>query len=121
MPFEIKYDEARNCVFALFTGKITMQLVHEYIAALLPVLEEHDCRRVLSDSRKAQLQVSALDIMQFPKLAEASPLTARCKRAVLPPPVTSGFDMYETLSEMKGHNVRIFSDSDEALAWLLED
>ena len=121
MPFEIQYDAEKKYVRAKFTGKITMTMVREYIAALIPVLEQHDCSRLLSDSRTAQLQLSALDIMQFPKMAEASPLTARCKRAVLPPPATSGFDMYETMCAMKGHNLQVFSDPDEALVWLLAD
>jgi hypothetical protein len=121
MPFEIKYDEDKKYIRATFTGKIDMQLTREYIAALLPVLEETGCQRLLSDSREAQLQLSALDIMQFPKLAEASPLTAHCKRAVLPPPGTSGFNMYETMSEIKGQKLRVFSDPEEAMKWLLED
>ena len=93
MPFEIKYDEKQHCIFATFTGKITMELTREYIAALLPILEETGCQRLLSDSREAELNLSSLDILQFPKLAAASPLTARCKRAVLPPRATSGFDV----------------------------
>ena len=121
MPFKIKYDTDSQCVFAHFTGKVTMTLVREYIAALLPLLAEHDCRRVLSDSREAELELSALDILQFPKMAELSPLTARCRRAVLAAPGTSGYDMYQTLSEMQGHKVRLFIDPDEAIEWLKQD
>jgi hypothetical protein len=121
MPFEIKYDEKQQCIFATFTGKITMELTREYIAALLPILEETGCQRLLSDSREAELNLSSRDILQFPKLAEASPLTARCKRAVLPPLATSGFEMYETLSTMQGQKVRVFTDRDEALHWLLDE
>ena len=121
MPFEIKYDSDSQCVFAHFTGKVTMTLVREYIAALLPLLEEHDCRRVLSDSREAELELSALDILQFPKMADASPLTARCKRAVLAAPGTSGYKMYQTLSEMQGHKVRLFTTPDDAMDWLTQD
>lgn len=121
MPFEIKYDPDTQCVFACFTGKITMPLVKEYITELLPLLEEHNCQRVLSDSRKAKLHLSALDILQFPNMAEASALTARCKRAVLAAPGTSGYEMYEILSMMQGHKVRLFADPEEALAWLIEE
>ncbi len=121
MPFEIKYDAEKECVFATFTGKITMALVHEYIDAVLPVLEEHDCRRVLSDSRNAVIQVSALDILSFPKLAARSLLTARCKRAVLASPGQSGYIMYEALSLVQGHRVKVFSDPAEAMKWLMAE
>jgi hypothetical protein len=119
MPFEIQYDSDMDCIFATFIGSITMTLVKEYIAALLPILEETDCRRLLSDSRTADVQLSSRDIMQFPKLAEASPLTARLRRAVIASPGTSGYELYQTLSEILGHNIQLFTSREEALKWLL--
>ena len=121
MPFDLTYDFSSQCVFARFTGRITMTLVREYITALLPLLEKHDCRRVLSDSRAATLELSALDILQFPKMAEALPLAARCKRAVLAAPGNSGYDMYQILSEMQGHKVRLFANCADAMEWLMRE
>jgi hypothetical protein len=121
MPFEIEYDAELECIYATFTGKITMALVYEYIDTIIPILKEHDCSRVLSDSRNAELQVSAMDILSFPKLAAKSIFTSRCKRAVLASPGQSGYAMYETLSVIQGHKVKVFSDRDEAMKWLLED
>ncbi len=96
-----------------------MQLVREYIAALLPILKKTDCRRLLSDSRNAELQLSSMDILQFPRLAAASILTMRLKRAVLSTPGTSGYELYETLSKLQGQKLKVFSDYEEALKWLL--
>ena len=121
MPFEIQYDSELDCIMAVFVGKITMQLTREYIAALLPILEKTGCQRLLSDSRTAELQLSSRDIMQFPKMAEASPLTARLRRAVVASPGTSGYELYETLSNLQGQNVQVFSSKSQALKWLLED
>lgn len=121
MPFEIQYDEDMDIVFATFIGTVTMPMVKEYITALLPVLEETGCQRVLSDSRTAEIQLSSMDIMQFPKMAGASPLTTALKRAVLASPGTSGYELYETLSKIQGHRVQIFSTREDALKWLLEE
>ncbi|VGO17314.1 hypothetical protein PDESU_05910 [Pontiella desulfatans] len=121
MPFNIEYDADQDCIFATFIGKVTMGLTKEYIAALLPVLEKTGCRRVLSDSRSAELELSAMDIMQFPKMAQASPLTANLRRAVLASPGTSGYELYETLCNLQGQNVRIFPTRREALEWLLAE
>jgi hypothetical protein len=121
MPFNIEYDADQDCIFSTFIGKITMKIVREYIAALLPILEETGCQRVLSDSRTAELQLSSLDILQFPKMAEASPLLTRLKRAVLASPGSSGYELYETLSEIKGQRVQLFNSREEALKWLSED
>jgi hypothetical protein len=121
MPFTIEYIAARNYILSTFTGPITMALVDEYIDALLPVLEDSGCRRLLSDSTAAQIQVTTMDIMQFPKMAGASPLTSALKRAALAPEGTSGYEMYETFSKIQGQNVRIFTDRTDALEWLLSD
>ena len=121
MPFEIQYDADMDCILATFIGKITMPLIKEYIAALLPVLEETGCERLLSDSRTAELQVSSMDILQFPKMAEAYPLIAKLKRAALASPGTSGYEMYQALSEIKGQRVKVFTNREDALAWLFEE
>ena len=120
MPFNIEYDADQEIIVATFLGEITMTLVKEYIATLLPVLEETRCQRVLSDSRNAEMKLSSMDIMKFPDMAKASPLTANLKRAVLAKPGTSGYELYETLSTVQGQRVRVFSSKADALAWLLD-
>lgn len=121
MPFEVKYDEQAGYISSVFTGRVTMKVVREYIAELLPLLEQTGCKRLLSDSRSADIHFSALDIMQFPKIAAASPLTQNLKRAVVATPGTSGYEMYETMSIMQGQDVKAFVDFDEAVTWLLND
>ena len=121
MPYTIRYDSEKECVFATFTGNISMPLVREYIAALLPVLEETDCHLLLSDCLEAEVHLSSRDIMQFPKMAEVSPLTTALKRAALAPVDTSGYEMYEAFSRIQGHSVRVFTDRSEAAEWLLSD
>ena len=119
MPFNIEYDADQEIIVATFLGEITMSLVKEYIAALLPVLEETGCNRVLSDSRNAELKLSSIDIMKFPDMAKASPLTEHLKRAVLAKPGTSGYELYETLSNVQGQDVRVFASKADAVDWLL--
>jgi hypothetical protein len=121
MPFNIEYDEGQDCVIATFVGEINMTMVKEYIAALLPILERTGCKRVLSDSRHGELKLTSIDIMQFPKMAKASPLTAGLKRAVLAPSGKSGYDMYATLCNMQGQQVEVFSSQSEAMKWLMAD
>jgi len=121
MPFDISYNAEEDYIVATFTGIINMKLVSDYIAALIPVLEETGCTRLLSDSTEAQLQLSAMDIMKFPKMAAASPLTARLKRAALAAEGTSGYEMYATFSKMQGQDLQVFTDRKEAVAWLLSD
>ena len=119
MPYTIRYDSEKECVFATFTGNISMPLVREYIAALLPVLEETDCHLLLSDCLEAEVHLSSRDIMQFPKMAAESPLTTRLKRAVVVTPGTSGYELYETLSKVMHQQLRVFKTREEAMKWLM--
>ena len=120
MIFDIQYDSDQDCIFATFNGRVSMSVVRDYITALLPILEETDCLRLLSDSREADIHLTSSDIMQFPKLAAESPLTARLKRAVVATQGTSGYDLYETLSKVSGQQVRVFTTKEDALSWLFE-
>ncbi|MDF7822889.1 hypothetical protein P4B35_02605 [Pontiellaceae bacterium B12227] len=121
MPFNIEYDQDEDCIVATFIGEIGMTTVKEYIAALLPVLESTGCRRVLSDSRNGELKLTSLDIMQFPKMAKSSPLTAGLRRAVLARQGRSGYDLYATLCNLQGQQVKVFSSRTEAMKWLRGD
>ena len=121
MIFDIQYNAEQDFIRVVFNGRITMSVVQEYISTLLPVLEETDCRRLLSDCSQAEVHLTSSDIMQFPKMAADSPLTARLKRAVVATPGTSGYDLYETLSRIMGQQLRVFDKRDEALAWLLQE
>jgi hypothetical protein len=120
MIFDIQYDSDQDCIFATFNGRVSMSVVRDYITALLPILEETDCLRLLSDSREAEVHLTSSEIMQFPKLAAESPLTARLKRAVVATQGTSGYDLYETLSKVSGQQVRVFTTKEDALSWLFE-
>ncbi|MBN2162716.1 MAG: hypothetical protein JXR25_05510 [Pontiellaceae bacterium] len=121
MPFEIKYHEDQDFVEACFTGSITVAMTKEYVEALIPILEETGCTRVLSDSRKTQVQLSSIDIMQLPRLVATSPLTAGLKRAAVASEGSSGYEMYEMLSKIQGQHLQVFTDRDRALEWLLSD
>jgi hypothetical protein len=119
MPFNIEYDADQDCIVSTFIGEINMTMVKEYIAALLPVIEKTGCKRVLSDSRNGELQVTSMDIMQFPKMAGTSPLTSGLRRAVLARPGRSGYDLYATLCNLQGQDVKVFASRTEAMEWLM--
>jgi hypothetical protein len=121
MPFKIEYHAEHDYVESTFTGPIGMPLVRDYIAALLPVLEKTGCSRLLNDSTRAQIQFSSFDVLQFPKLAAVSPLTAGLKRAALAATGSSGYQMYATLSKIQGQNLNVFTDREDALKWLLAE
>lgn len=121
MPFNIEYDSDQDIIVSTFIGEVTMSLVKEYIGQLLPVLEKTQCTRLLSDSRNSDLILTSMDIIQFPKLAEQSPLTANLKRAILGNPERSGYELYEAMSITHGQNVKTFETRADAVAWLLAD
>jgi hypothetical protein len=121
MGFDIKYDSEQECITVTFTGRVSTPIVRKYLDALLPLLEETGCTRLLSDCREAETRFTSSDIMQFPKIAEETPLTAQLKRAVVAIPGTSGFELYEILSKVMGQQLRLFESMEEAQAWLFAE
>lgn len=119
MPFKIQHDADKKCVFVTFTGPLTMSVIHKYVEALLPILEETGDHLLLSDCLNVEVQLSSRDIMKLPGIAAKSALTAQLKRAVLATPGTSGYELYEALSKLMGQRLRIFKTKEEALEWLM--
>jgi len=119
MPFTIQHDLEQDCLRATFTDRLTISLVHEFFTTAATIIKETGCRRLLSDCRQVKVHLSALEIMQFPKLAAATPLIAKSKRAVLAPRGTSGYELYEMLSDST--YMRVFHQQEKAIEWLQKD
>ena len=83
MPYEIEYDPANSCMMCRLTGSIDQRLVMEFATALVPLMEEHDCVRVLNDLRGADLALSYFDLYKVPKVASLLNMNRLARRAVV--------------------------------------
>jgi hypothetical protein len=55
----------------------------------------------------------------MPKTASTSGIDTHCKRALVVSEQSSDFHFLETVFINQGHNVKMFTDIEEAMSWLL--
>jgi hypothetical protein len=118
MPYEIEYDTDSACMMCRMAGKIDQQLVRDFLAELVTLVEKHRCTRTLNDLREADLALSMLDIYGIPKLISQAGLGPTTKRAVVVSASRDDYHFFETVSVNLGQYVRVFTDFDKALKWV---
>ena len=69
--------------------------------------------------RHAKLTEETLDIYNMPKSARQAGIEHRFKRALVVSELSSDFHFLETVFINQGHIVKMFTDFDAALHWLL--
>jgi len=70
--------------------------------------------------RLASLSKGAIDIYNMPKAARSAGIESRCKRALVVREQSTDFHFLETVFLNQGHNVKMFTDINEAMHWLLD-
>jgi hypothetical protein len=113
MPYEVRYDAKTDCVHSCFEGEIDKETVEAYAVDIVKVLREHNCMRSLNDMRKAKVELSTMEIYEFPIYLEGLEYERLCKRAIIVSKDFEDFRFYETVSLNHGHLLEIFSDSDQ--------
>lgn len=67
----------------------------------------------------AKLTNGTVDIYNVPHTASGAGVGNRCKRALVVSEHSSDFHFLETAFLNQGHNVKMFTDIDKAMLWLL--
>ena len=71
--------------------------------------------------RLAKLTKGTIDIYNMPQTAKEAGVGARHRRALVVSEQSSDFHFLETVFLNQGHNVKMFTDIEEAMIWLLDD
>lgn len=119
MRYEIQYDADRNCLLIHIQGTMEASELPGLASDLVALTERHKCERLLNDIREVELRLSTLDIYDIPELAIESGLSPRVRRALLVTSDQKESAFFETVSMNRGQNVRVFTDFDEAMSWLM--
>ena len=121
MSIEINYDPETEIMMCRLTGKIDIPLLKDFAASLQQLMKEHQCTRILNDCRDSDLALSAFDIHQIPAMASKAGLNPAIKRAIVNKTTPDDFSFFETVSANQMHQVKVFTDYDEAMKWLTAD
>ena len=119
MNYELTYDEERDLIVGYIHGDFDSSVVKKMATDLANMVRKHGCSRVLNDLRGAQITPSVLDIYSMPKFVNQAGIPIICKRALVVRELSEDYHFLETVSANVGQQVRIFTDPDAAIEWLL--
>ncbi len=118
MSYSMKYNSENNCIMASMEGRIDQNTVKEFALNIVEATKKHNCRKILNDIRKVNLNLSTIEIYELPKKIKEAGLEQFTKRALV---VGNNFEdvaFFETVSFNQAQNVKIFRDPEAALEWL---
>lgn len=121
MNFDLSYDSERDVIVGHVTGRVDAALVAEMSAQLAALMKRTGCHRLLNDLRDADLTPSTFDIYSLPRIVDQKGVSRVCRRALVISKGLRDFDFLETVSANLGQQVRIFTDLEDATAWLLSE
>ena len=120
MTYRINYEEEYDYIAVAVDGAFSLSTLKELAADVSKLIEKHGCNRIMNDMRHAKLTKGTIDIYQMPQAANQAGVTVQCKRALVVSEQSSDFYFLETVFVNQGHTVKLFTDINEALHWLLD-
>src|SRR5262245_3969232 len=123
MLHSIVYDP-QGIILVKFHGPLILAEVRQVMVEVGRLAREHQCFRVLSNTRQMELKLSMADIYYLPRmfterLSAVGLQVHNFKRAVLASPDDRILQFFETISRNRAHDVKIFYDDEAARQWLL--
>ena len=119
MSYRINYNKEDEYIAVIVEGKFALSNLEELAADVARFIKRYNCNRLLNDMRHARLTEDTLDIYKMPRSAIQAGIGPRFKRALVVSELSSDFHFLETVFINQGHIVKMFTDIDAALRWLL--
>lgn len=121
MGYELSYDAEKKIIRGRVLGEFIPSLVKNMAVDLEKLGRKHKCPRLLNDLREAVISKSLLDIYSMPRVVEQAGMQKSFRRAIVVNPPVNDYRFLETVSVNEGQEVRVFSDPEEALRWLVAE
>jgi hypothetical protein len=120
MLYEVAYDAGRGCIVTRIDGALDIPVAKEFLAELARVISTSGCERVLIDLRAAVLMLSMGDLYFAARLPPEAGIPIGIKSAA----IVAEKDWFEysflgRVARDQGQTVRMFTDPDEAIRWLM--
>ena len=119
MSYKINYNKEQDYIAVTIEGEFTLSTIKELAADVAGFVERYNCNRILNDLRQARLTEETLDIYNMPKNARQAGIGPYLRRALVVNELSSNFHFLETVFINQGHVVKLFTEMDDALHWLL--
>lgn len=119
----VEFDPRHEIVVCTLEGDVVAADADYSRGEVVRLLKTHQCSAVLVDIRDSNSTLSLMEV--FRQADETSAAFAsvdlkyqQVKRAIVANEPGGDASFYETVASNRGHNVRLFLDVDEAIAWL---
>ena len=80
--------------------------------------KQSGCQRILNDMSGAIIDVSLSEVYSSPQQMDLSGISRTTRRALVVPPGFEQAGFLETVTRNRGHNLKVFHDREDAMAWL---
>ena len=124
MAVTIAYSREIDCVVVTYEGEATPEEIQTTIRDALAMAVERQCRRFLVDATELEHRGGTLlDTYELPQDFEHFPDIRKYKDAIILPrrqAEAQDLEFFETISHNRGYNVRVFTDRQSAVDWLME-
>jgi len=119
---EHRFVPERNYYDCRLTGRITsIEPLIEAGRKLVKMAEATGCRRYLNDMRESVFDVPAEDILRLVTAHSQGSVGQGWKRALLVEKMDPLLQLYDLATVNRNSDLKIFTDGEEALRWLLAD
>ena len=117
----LSYDRQLDCVHVTFTGIVDLRVIQEVAPQVARLCAETGCRRILNDMSRAHIGITFMEAFKSPDIMDQSHIPRSIRRALIPPPDFPESQFLETISQNRGHNLKVFSSVADATAWLSKE
>jgi hypothetical protein len=121
MPWETRKIKNEDIISTICSGNMNFENMVEMFSECINVGKKNGITKYLSDNRKTNIDLSAVDIYDLPKTFMKKGLENWSKVAVIISSKSGKIDefkFFETVSQNIGYNVKIFKNEEKALTWL---
>jgi hypothetical protein len=124
MTHTITYDPAIHVIAVQVHGPVWPHEFREIFSEATRLAQQTDCFRFFTDYRDATIHLSTFDMYDLPQMLSDIALpqhldVQRFKRAVVVGKDFTDQEFSEAVMHNRGHRVRFFADTDEAMQWLM--
>jgi len=117
-------DQKSNILEVNIQGQYRLEDGKEALQKALQLLKRHESHLVLADLREAHLELSVMDLYKIPevirdRLALSGFSAQKFRRGVVVHEINSNMRFLENLISNRAQTMKIFTNVDEAKAWLL--
>lgn len=122
MSYRISYLEEHDIIESIFEDTTNLQEIKESTVKGLSLAAEKKCKNFLADCSGLKQGSSILELYSLGNFYVEINVERGTRQAVILPNVKkieNELRFYETVTRNRGFDVRVFSDREKAIAWLL--